>query len=84
MYDPNAAEMQGKHLIEGVEFEVFRASDHPDLKLPQGWWWDIPLCRTDTPIHPRLDGEYRYANGPFDTSAAAYDHAMTNDGDADA
>jgi hypothetical protein len=65
------------------KFEVFRASDHPDLKLSEGWWWDLPECRSDTPAHPRIDGAYQYGNGPFGTSAAAYDHAMTIEGNVD-
>lgn len=81
-YDPNADSKAGLHDPTGeAEFEIFRSSDHPGLKLEPGWWWDDPQCREDTPVHPRIDGSYVYANGPFDSSTAAYDHAMTNDGD---
>jgi len=82
MYDANADARAGPHNPTGLaEFEVFRASDHPDLHLGPGWYWDLPINRIDCPTTPRIDGRYMYANGPFDTSTQAYDHAMKDDGD---
>lgn len=83
MYDPTADARAGLHNPTGepgCEFEVFRANDHPDLGLPEGWWWDLPQTRADTATTPRIDGMHQYANGPFPTSTAAFEHAMRNDG----
>jgi hypothetical protein len=82
MYDAEANSKAGLHDPTGeAQFEVFTADQYPDLKLAPGWWWDLPACRNDTSTTPRIGGAYQYANGPFETSAQAFEHAMKDDGD---
>jgi hypothetical protein len=77
MYDKDADARAGLHNPTGIaEFEVFAAARYPELKLKEGWYWDLPERRVD-----RVDGGYMYANGPFDTSGEAYDHAMQDHSD---
>ncbi len=80
MFDKHADARAGLHDPTGeAEFEVFTAAQYPDLKLSEGWYWDLPECRVDNAEHPRIKGAYQYANGPFATSTQAYDHAMNDD-----
>jgi hypothetical protein len=78
MYDKDAEVRAGFHSpTTTAEFQVFRSSDFPELGLPEGWYWDFPKYRAYTPTTRRIKAVYLYANGPFNTSVEAYDHAMS-------
>jgi hypothetical protein len=60
-------------------------TDEPDLRLAEGWWWDLPTCRIDCDTTPREpDESYVYRDGPYRIGEAAYAAAMANDGGLDA